>query len=118
MTWFIYLIELSKCILHNFIKHEMITCDDRDPPWIDSSIRGLIQIKNEAYKYFKRSNNSSQHCENFQSLQNLQGVSIEGFKQRYYSRLSTKLMEPSTSPKTYWPKIIKNTLYFTKFSPK
>ena len=49
-----------------------------------------------------RSNNNNQYFENFQSLQNLLGVSIEASKERYYSRLSMKLMEPSTSPKTYW----------------
>ena len=59
-----------KNILHNFIPHE-IRCDDRDPPWIDSSIRHLIQDENEAYKFFKRSNKINQHFENFQSLQNL-----------------------------------------------
>ena len=42
-----------KNILHNFIPHGIITCYDRDPPWIDSSIRCLIQDKNEAYKRFK-----------------------------------------------------------------
>ena len=49
-----------------------------------------------------RSNNNNQYFENFQSLQNLLGVSIEASKERYYSRSSNKLMEPSTSPKTYW----------------
>ena len=44
-----------KDILRNFIPHEIITCDNRDPPWINSSIRPLIQDKNEAYKRFKRS---------------------------------------------------------------
>ena len=90
-----------KNILHNFILHEIITYDDRDPPWINSSIKRLIQDKNEAYKRFKRSNNNSEYFENFQSLQNLLGVSIEASKEKYYSRLSKKLMEPSTSPKTY-----------------
>ena len=61
-----------------------------------------MQDKNEAYKRYKRSNNNSQYFKNFQSLQNLLGVSIEAAKERYYSRLSKKLMEPSTSPKTYW----------------
>ena len=91
-----------KNTLHDFIPHEIITCDDRDPPWINSSIRRLIQDKNEAYKHFKRSNNNSQYFENFQCRQNLPGVSIEASKGRYFSRLSKKLMEPSTSPKTYW----------------
>ena len=48
-----------KNILHNFIPHETITCDDTDPPWINSSIRFSIQDKNEACNRFKRSNNNS-----------------------------------------------------------
>ena len=75
-----------KNILYNFIPHEIITSDDRNPSWINSSIRRLIKNENEAYKRFKRSNNKSQHFENFQSLQNLLVVSIEMFKERYYSR--------------------------------
>ena len=77
-----------KNILHNFVPHEIITCDDRDPPWINSSIRRSIQDKTEAYKLFKRSSKNSHHFENFQSIQNLLGVSIEASKQRYYYRLS------------------------------
>ena len=91
-----------KNILHNFIPHETIACDDRDPPSINSSIRRLIQDKSEACKRFKRSNNNSQYYENFQSLQNLLGNSIEASKERHYSRLSKKLMEPCASPKTFW----------------
>ena len=37
-----------KNILYNFILQETIPCDDRDPPWINSSIRHLIQDKNKA----------------------------------------------------------------------
>ena len=122
-----------KNILHNFIPHEIITCDDRDPPWINSSIKRLIQAKNEAYKRFKRSNNNSQYFENFQSLQNLLGVSIETSEERYYFRLSKKLMEPSTSPKTYLsvlkyfnnnkkitsiPTIFYENIFFTNFKEK
>ena len=91
-----------KNILHNFIPHEIITCDHRDAPWINSSIKYLIQDKNEAYKCFKGSNSNSQYYQNFQSLQNLLGFSTEASKEIYYSRLSKKLLEPSTSPKTYW----------------
>ena len=28
-----------KNILHNFIPHETITCDDKDPSWIDNSVK-------------------------------------------------------------------------------
>ena len=90
-----------KNILHNFIPHQIITCDDRDPSWFYSSIRNLIQDKNEAYERFKRRNNNNQHFEKIQSPQNLLGALIELSKQRYYSRLSKKTMESFTSPKTY-----------------
>ena len=56
-----------KKTLHNFIPQKIITCYDRDPPWIDSSIRRLIQDKNEAHKRLKRSNNS-QHFRIFNTL--------------------------------------------------
>ena len=93
MTWFIYLAELSK--IYYVISFHM-------KPWINSSIRRLIQDQNEAYKRFKRSSRNNEYFENFQSLQNLLEVSTEASKERYYSRLSKKLMEPSTSAKTYW----------------
>ena len=89
--------------------------DDRDPPWINSSIWLLIQDENEAYKHFKRSNNNSPYFEHSQSLQNLLRVSIEASKHRYYSRLSKKLMEPSTSPKTYWA--VLKSFYDNKKTP-
>ena len=46
-------------ILRNFIPYATITCDNRDPPWINSSIRRLIQDKNEAYKRFKKQQQQS-----------------------------------------------------------
>ena len=75
-----------KNISRNLIPHEAVICDDRDPPWINSSIRRLIHDKNETYKRFKRSNNNNQYFESFQSLQNLLGVCIEASKERCYSR--------------------------------
>ena len=90
-----------KNMANGFIPNEILTCDDKDPPWTDSSIRRLIQDTNKAYKRFERSNKKSQCLESFQSLQNLLGVSIEASKERY-SRLSKKLMDPTASPKTYW----------------
>ena len=100
MTLSIYLTELWK--IYNFILDEIIACDDRDRPSIDNSKRRLLQDKNKVNKPLESSNNNSPHFENFKSLQRPLGVSIEASKQGYYSRLSKKIMDPSTSPKTYW----------------
>ena len=33
-------------ILNNYIPHETIICDDKDPPWFNSQIKSLIENKN------------------------------------------------------------------------
>ena len=53
-------------------------------------------------KGFKSSNNNTDYFEYFQSLYILLGVFIKGSKQRYCSRLSNKLLDPSSNSKTYW----------------
>ena len=108
--------RIIKNILHDFIPHETITFDDRDPLWINSSIRRLIQDKNEAHnKRFIESNNNSHYFENFQSFQNFLRVSIEESKERYYFRLSKKLMKPSSSLKTYYS--VLNSIHNNKKYP-
>ena len=32
-------------ILSNFIPHEIIVCNDKDPPWLNNRIKPLIQEK-------------------------------------------------------------------------
>ena len=41
-------------IISNFIPNETITCDDRDPPWMNSFIKNLIRAKDNFYKKFVR----------------------------------------------------------------
>ena len=41
-----------KNIVSNYIPHETITCDDRDPPWINKDMKQLILDKNHASKSY------------------------------------------------------------------
>ena len=41
-----------KNIFPNFIPHETILCDDRDPPWTSKKIQNLINEKNTAYQSY------------------------------------------------------------------
>ena len=43
-----------KSIIRNCIPHETVTCDDRDPPWVNSDIKELIPKKNQAYKSYRQ----------------------------------------------------------------
>ena len=41
-------------IFTNFVPNKVITCDDRDPPWINDIIKDKIKWKNSMYKNYKR----------------------------------------------------------------
>ena len=47
-----------KNIIRNYVPHETITCDDRDPPWINKDIKELIHEKNQAYKAYRQNKNN------------------------------------------------------------
>ena len=98
-----------KNILSNFIPHETITFDDRDPPWINSQVKHLINEKNAMYKNYLKNNKSNQSFETFQSFQSQLSSLIASLKNKYYSKVVKRLLDPSTSPKTYWS-ILKNFL--------
>ena len=38
----------------NFVPNKVITCDDRDPPWINDNVKNKIIWKNSMYKNYKR----------------------------------------------------------------
>ena len=40
-------------IVSNFIPHEIIACNEKDPPWFNNRIKTLIQEKNATYDFFK-----------------------------------------------------------------
>ena len=91
-----------KNIMSNYIPHETIICDDRDPPWINKDIKQLILDKNHAYKSYIRNDKSLQFFNQFQFLQTKLSSLIEESKNQYYTRLSHKLLDPKTSQKSYW----------------
>ena len=84
-------------LIHNFIPHERIAYDDRDLPWKNNEIKKLINEKSSAYKSYCRFNRDVFLFEKFKFLQNQLNVSIENCKQRYHSKLSSQLANPSTN---------------------
>ena len=36
----------------NLVSHETVTCDYRDPPWINNNIKQLVQEKNNTYRSY------------------------------------------------------------------
>ena len=40
-----------KNILSNYIPHETIICDDKDPPWFNKNIKQLLQEKSNTVTF-------------------------------------------------------------------
>ena len=91
-----------KNIVSNYIPHETIVCNDRDSPWINKNIKKLVNDKNDAYKSYHQNENNSPTLQNFQLLQSKLNSLIEESKHKYHARLSKKLSDHVTSPKSYW----------------
>ena len=60
-------------LICNFIPHEIVTCDDRDTPWMTRLIKKAINYKNLFYQHFVKSKdfkNNNSNLERLRSLQN------------------------------------------------
>ena len=93
----------------------------------------LTETKNFAKKGYFQNNKDIQLFRRFQNVQNLLTATIEKSKEQFYTRILTKLMDFTTSPKAYWsilktilnnkkipciPTIYHNNKYFTDFKQK
>ena len=90
-----------KNIMANFIPHETINCDDRDPPWINNRIKKIIYERNSLYKDYRK-NNDTQIFEKLALLQKELHLAMKEAKDTYNSDLSTKLVTQKSNSKTYW----------------
>ena len=81
-------------IFTNCIPNTYITIDDRDPPWMNETIKNKIKLKRSLHK-----------PNNFIEKQKLSTEIYDMIlkrKEKYYHRLSLKLNNSNTSAKTYW----------------
>ena len=86
-------------ILSNFIPHQTITIDDKDPPWFNTKIKSLLQEKNKIYKNFRKDRNNAQLLRKLEHLQNRLNNSIDSSKHNYYLRMASKLNSIQKSSK-------------------
>ena len=67
----------------NFIPHETIVCDDKDPPWFSNKIKTLIQAKNTTFDSFRKNSGNSELKHHLVSFQERVKASIESSKEKY-----------------------------------
>ena len=89
-------------IFNNFIPNEIITLNDKDPPWITNNIKNKTYEKNNLYKKYIQNGKKAQDFVLLQEASTLINDMISENKKAYYNRLSKKLSNPRTCPKAYW----------------
>ena len=99
-------------IMNNFIPNEIVTTDDRDPPWINNKTKSLIKNKNEYFKNCVKPNNS-ELIRHFEQMKDTLRTSTKICKQKYYFKLSRKHAVNKINPKCHWF-ILKSFLSNTK----
>ena len=89
-------------IMSNYVPNETITIDDKDPPWINKIIKGLIQSEKRFYQNFLKRNNSDMLLIKLKDMQNPIRLELEKAKSKYYAKLAKKLSSKKINPKYYW----------------
>ena len=89
-------------IFTRHIKNKIITCNDKDAPWITPAVKNAIRRNNRVYrKWVKRGRNEDCH-EHVRVTQNLTNKLIREAKRSYLEKLGQKLSDPTTGQKTFW----------------
>ena len=88
-------------MMSRFVPNEIITIDDRGPPWLNHKIKSLIKNKTEYFQNYVDPNNAVS-LRHFEQMHDALGKNIDIFKQKHYSKLSRKLAYYKINPKFYW----------------
>ena len=88
-------------IMSNFIPNETVLVDDRDPVWITSKLKNMIQEKNLFYKKYLKPNNQ-ETLSAFSQIQERVRLAIADSKKKHYQKLSNKLSNDKLNGKCYW----------------
>ena len=120
-------------ILSKHIISKIITCNDKDSPWITSKVKTVIRRNSRVYrKWLKRGRNPTGHY-HVREVQNATNKLIRDAEWCFYEKLVDKLSDPETGQKDFWtafkrisnkkkltniPPIFENNRYIPNFQQK
>ena len=87
-------------ILSNFIPLEILTCDDKNPPWFNKKIKGINQEKIMPLRKYLNSNIVLKTC--LRSVQVRLNSSIECAKEKFCSKIANELNDTQKNAKACW----------------
>ena len=109
---------LNETILNvfwNYVPNKYITIDDKDPVWMNETIKSKIKTRNKLYKQYIENDRFESDFMMIETLITEINDLITSTKDLYYNNLAKKLNNPLLQAKTYWS--ILKTFYNDKKIP-
>ena len=89
-------------IFSNSVPNKIITCNSKDPIWMNEKIKSKVKSKNQLYKvYTKNGRNEVDFLNLKNSIAELNEL-VSTTKPLYYKNLGKKLNDPTIQTKSYW----------------
>ena len=99
-------------IFRDYIPNKMIKCDYRQPPWMTDSIRKSLNVRSKLTKNFYKNGLKKSDFDKVLVQSELCTKAILEAKNSYILKMTRKLEDSNTAPKTYWT--ILNRLLYNK----
>ena len=96
---------MNKTILNVFCNdahNNYITIDDKDPVWMNETIRLKIRAKNNMYNKYIQNERSESHFLLLETLKTELNELTNATKDLYYQNLSKRLNNPLLEAKSHW----------------
>ena len=91
---------LNETLLNIFRNY--IPCDYREPPWMTDKIKTLLKYRNKLTKMFYKNGQKTEGHEKVLQISAECTNEILEAKNTYILKMSKKLEDPKSAPKTYW----------------
>ena len=120
-------------IINSNVPSKVITCDDKDAPWVNSTIKNLMHKNRKLYSEWNSNGRQPARRDRVKQHQSKTEKAIIDAKNRYFENLSKKICDPTTGQKTFWsaykrlsnkkktsniPPLFDNNIYIANFKEK
>ena len=99
-------------VLRNYVPNKYITIDDKDPIWMNETIKSKIKARNKLYRQYIENGRFESEFMMIETLITEINDLISATKDIYYNNLAKRLNNPLSQAKTYWS--VLKTLYNDK----
>ena len=84
------------------ISNKIITCNDKDAPWITSEVKTAIKRNSRVYRKWVNRGKNPNDRDKVRQVRNSTNKLIKEAKVAYYTNLGNKLSDPLTWQKHFW----------------